>query len=154
MRGSPSAVAKAIESFRSAVFDSASVIEGDEVNLDVKVEGYYKPSGFCGTNNRNSRSTADANYCTCLNRKCCGGSNKCNKNRSTCTSCGFNCPTADENMPWNSGVMIDTDADATANNDDNTDDDNTDDDGYDDDDSSGVDCNDSKYDDICNETCS
>jgi len=47
-------------------------------------------------------------------------------------------------MPWNYGVMINADADATAT-----------DDGYDDDDdySTTVDCDDEKYDDICNETC-
>lgn len=144
MRGSSSAVAKAIESFRSAVFDSASAIEGDELNVDVKVEGDYKTNGLCGTANRNSRSTVDADYCTCLNRKCCGGVNKCNANRGTCTSCGFNCPKLDELMPWNYGVMINADADATD-----------DDDGYDDDDnySTTVDCDDEKYDDICNDTC-
>ena len=27
----------------------------------------------------------------CMNQKCCGGYNKCEKNRATCTSNGFNC---------------------------------------------------------------
>ena len=73
---------------------------------------------------------------------CSDIANKCNANKATCTSCGFNCPTLDELMPWNYGVMIDADATAT-------------DDGYDDDDdySTTVDCDDEKYDDICNDTC-
>ncbi|KAL3817264.1 hypothetical protein ACHAXA_007118 [Cyclostephanos tholiformis] len=50
-------------------------------------------------------SDADKDYCTCLNQQCCGGSNKCNKNRSTCTSCGINCVETSEIMPWNQDVM-------------------------------------------------
>ncbi len=30
-------------------------------------------------------------HCMCMNQKCCGGYNKCEKNRATCTSNGFNC---------------------------------------------------------------
>ncbi|KAL3779859.1 hypothetical protein ACHAW5_000620 [Stephanodiscus triporus] len=111
LRGSSSALAKAIESFRSAVFDSASAIEGDELNVDVKVKGDYKTNGLCGTANRSSRSTGDADYF----------------------------------MPWNYGVMIDADAAG----DDNYDDDG----GYDDDDNGTLDCDDAKYDGICDDTC-
>jgi hypothetical protein len=30
-------------------------------------------------------------HCMCMSQKCCGGYNKCEKNRATCTSNGFNC---------------------------------------------------------------
>ena len=85
MRGSQSAVAKAIESFQE--FETKP--------------SKRKTSGFCGSSHAAKRSADDDDFCKCMNQKCCGGYNKCNKNRYTCTSCGFNCVAAAEIMPWN-----------------------------------------------------
>ena len=99
---------------------SPSAIEGDELSVEETFEQVendeardkYKRSGTCGTNRRRTRSAEDDRWCTCMNQKCCGGTNKCNSNRGTCNSCGFNCVSSDEDMPWNKGLMESSDCES------------------------------------------
>ncbi len=69
-----------------------------------EVQNKCKKGGICGTTDQSSRCVEDDPWCTCMNQRCCSSLNKCNNNRSTCTSCGFNCVSLDEDMPWNKGL--------------------------------------------------
>ena len=89
MRGSQTAVAKAIENFQEFETQPSK----------------YKANGYCGTANADYRDSDGNAWCTCMNQKCCGGYNKCNANRNTCTKCGFNCVAADDVMPWDQDLM-------------------------------------------------
>ena len=91
LRGSPSAVAINVDE------------EFEQVD-NGEAQSKRKKSGLCGSNKKSSRSAEDEHWCTCMNQTCCGGKNKCEKNRSTCTTCGFNCVSSDEDMPWNKGL--------------------------------------------------
>ena len=91
LRGSPSAVAINLDQ------------EFEQVD-NGEAQSKRKKNGLCGSNKKSSRSAEDERWCTCMNQKCCGGYNKCEKNRNTCTTCGFNCVSSDEDMPWNKGL--------------------------------------------------
>ena len=57
----------------------------------------HKKSGVCGLDaqaewaKHPNKYAEEKERCMCMNQKCCGGYNKCEKNRATCTSNGFNC---------------------------------------------------------------
>ena len=60
-------------------------------------QDHHKKSGTCGLNAQAewakypTEYTEVKEFCMCMNQKCCGGYNKCEANRATCTSNGFNC---------------------------------------------------------------
>ena len=57
----------------------------------------HKKSGMCGLDAQAEwekypdKYTEVKELCMCMNQKCCGGYNKCEAHRATCTSNGFNC---------------------------------------------------------------
>lgn len=60
-------------------------------------QDHHKKNGMCGLDaqaewaKNPNKYAAVKELCMCMNQKCCGGYNKCEMNRATCTSNGFNC---------------------------------------------------------------
>lgn len=73
-------------------FDSAFV----EV-VEESQQPKHKKSGVCGLDaqaewtKHPNKYAEEKERCMCMNQKCCGGYNKCEKNRAACTKNGFNC---------------------------------------------------------------
>jgi hypothetical protein len=69
----------------------------DFVAIEVGQQSKHKKSGVCGLDaqaewaKHPNKYAEEKERCMCMNQKCCGGYNKCEKNRATCTSNGFNC---------------------------------------------------------------
>jgi hypothetical protein len=72
----------------------------DSAFVEVAKEGKqprHKKLGVCGLDAQAEWAKHPNQYaqekerCMCMNQKCCGGYNKCEKNRATCTNNGFNC---------------------------------------------------------------
>ena len=72
----------------------------DSAFVEVAEEGQqpkHKKLGACGLDaqaewaKHPNKYAEEKERCMCMNQKCCGGYNKCEKNRATCTSNGFNC---------------------------------------------------------------
>ncbi len=120
LRGSSSAIAKAIESLRGVVFDSAAGINDDALILEAdfeQVENKKKPSKKPTMKPRNSRqkksvcasgmrkNRMEKDYCTCMNQQCCssGSGKKFEKHDEVCKSCGFG--DKDEGLPWDEDLM-------------------------------------------------
>ena len=131
-RGSSSAIAKAIESLRGVVFDSAASIDDDELipkadfeQVENKEKLSKKPSMkrahshqkkyVCASGMRKNRMEKD--YCTCMNQQCCSGGSgkKFEKHDEVCKSCGFG--DKDEGLPWDEDLMELSDCNAEFGND-------------------------------------
>lgn len=72
----------------------------DSAFVEVAGEGQqprHKKLGVCGLDaqaewaKHPNKYAEEKERCMCMNQKCCGGYNKCEKNRATCTNNGFNC---------------------------------------------------------------
>jgi hypothetical protein len=72
----------------------------DSAFVEVAEEGQqpkHKKLGACGLDaqaewaKHPNKYAEEKERCMCMNQKCCGGYNKCEKNRATCTNNGFNC---------------------------------------------------------------
>ena len=72
----------------------------DSAFVEVAEEGQqprHKKLGVCGLDahaewaKHPNKYAEEKERCMCMNQKCCGGYNKCEKNRATCTNNGFNC---------------------------------------------------------------